>query len=131
AVARAAECRALRLYPIHSPHDSFIFKADARWWRRDSVRTVAYLNEPQPAGSSANTVTANYCTRPDAGLRNSEQERKKTMRFTVFKLRMRVVAARLSLIVLALAMGIGAAGAIFHPGLLDALQPSVVSSAKK
>lgn len=48
------------------------------------------------------------------------------MRFAVFKLRIRAVAAYLSLIVLALAMGIGVATAIFHPGLLDALQPSII-----
>ena len=50
------------------------------------------------------------------------------MRFAVFKIHLRAVAARLSLAALALAMGIGGAAAISHPGLLDALQPSLNAS---
>ena len=44
------------------------------------------------------------------------------MRQATFKFHIRIVAARLSIVVLALAMGIGAAGAIFHPRLLNAMQ---------
>jgi hypothetical protein len=46
------------------------------------------------------------------------------MRFTACKQKIKAVAARLSMAALALAMGIGATSAIFHPGLLDVMRPS-------
>ena len=50
------------------------------------------------------------------------------MRFAACKQKIKAVAARLSLAALALAMGIGAAGAIFHPSLLDVMRPSASAS---
>jgi hypothetical protein len=44
------------------------------------------------------------------------------------KQKIKAIAARLSLAALALAMGMGAAGAIFHPGLLDVMRPSAKAS---
>lgn len=49
-------------------------------------------------------------------------------RGTACKQKIKAIAARLSLAALALAMGLGAAGAIFHPGLLDVMRPSVRAS---
>ena len=50
------------------------------------------------------------------------------MRFAACKQKIKAVAARLSLAALALAMGIGATGAVFHPGLLDVMRPSASAS---
>src|SRR5437016_13281961 len=50
------------------------------------------------------------------------------MRFAACKQKIKAVAARLSLTALALAMGIGATGAVFHPGLLDVMRPSASAS---
>lgn len=50
------------------------------------------------------------------------------MRFAAFTRKIKAVAARLSIAALALAMGMGAAGAIFHPGLLDVMRPSASAS---
>lgn len=50
------------------------------------------------------------------------------MHFAACKQKIKAVAARLSLAALALAMGIGAAGAVFHPGLLDVMRPSASAS---
>ncbi|MEN3333710.1 MAG: hypothetical protein V7641_3075 [Blastocatellia bacterium] len=50
------------------------------------------------------------------------------MRYAACKPRIKAVAARFGLAALALAMGIGAAGAIFHPGLLDVMRPSASAS---
>src|ERR1043165_1385841 len=54
--------------------------------------------------------------------------RRETMRFAVCKQKIKAVAARFGLAALALAMGMGAAGAIFHPGLLGVMQPSASAS---
>ena len=50
------------------------------------------------------------------------------MRFAACKQKIKAVAARCALAALALAMGMGAAGAIFHPGLLDVMRPSASAS---
>lgn len=49
-------------------------------------------------------------------------------RSTPCKQQIKAIAARLSLAALALAMGLGAAGAIFHPGLLDVMRPAAKAS---
>jgi len=50
------------------------------------------------------------------------------MRFAACKKKIKALASRLSLTALALAMGLGAAGAVFHPGLLDVMQPKANAS---
>src|SRR4051794_39106225 len=50
------------------------------------------------------------------------------MRLAACKPKIKAVAARFGLAALALAMGIGATGAIFHPGLLNVMRPTASAS---
>jgi hypothetical protein len=94
----------------------------------DSWLTVAYLNEPHCIGSSNNQAAANCCTLLGSRLRISGQGERMAMRLAAYKEKIKAVAARLSLAALALAMGIGATSAIFHPRLLDVMRPSASAS---
>jgi hypothetical protein len=50
------------------------------------------------------------------------------MRFAACKQKIKAIAVRLSMAGLALAMGVGVTGAIFHPGLFDLARPSASAS---
>jgi hypothetical protein len=60
-------------------------------------------------------------------LRINGQGETMAMRYAAFRT-IKAVAARLSMAALALALGIGATSAIFHPRLFDAMRPSASAS---